>query len=102
MPSPLGHSIGRWDGDTLVIDSIGFAAPPAGVTGVVFGAGKHLIERLSLAEDRLHLRYEFTLMDSNYLVGPVTFSTRWDHRPDLELSRVACDPDVAQRFLEER
>jgi hypothetical protein len=101
-PSLLGHSIGRWDGDMLVIDSIGFAAPPAGVTGVLFGAGKHLEERLSLTEDRLHLRYEFTLMDADYLGGAVSFSTLWDHRPDLEPSHVACDPDVAQRFIEER
>ena len=26
MPSGLGHSIGRWEGDTLVVDTIGFAA----------------------------------------------------------------------------
>jgi hypothetical protein len=100
-PSPLGHSIGRWDGDTLVIDSTGFAAPPAGVTGILFGVRKHLVERLSLTEDRLHLRYEFTLMDPDYLAEPASFRTLWDHRPDLEPSREACDPDVARQFLDE-
>ncbi|HEY7671578.1 MAG TPA: DUF6152 family protein [Gammaproteobacteria bacterium] len=100
-PSPVGDSIGWWEGETLVIDSTGFAGPPDGVQGVLFGVRKHLVERLTLAEDRTHLRYEFTLEDPDYLAEPVSYSTLWDHRPDLEPSGVACDPEIARRFQEE-
>jgi hypothetical protein len=98
----LGHSIGRWEGETLVIDTVGFAPYQAGVAmGVPSGPGKRLVERLSLAEDRTHLAYEFTLEDPDYLVEPVTHAMVWDHRPDVQPSDVACDPEVGRRYLEE-
>jgi hypothetical protein len=101
-PTMQGHSIGWWEGETLVIDTVAFAPHPAGVSiGVPSGPGKHMLERLTLTEDRLHLAYEFTLEDPEYLQGPVSVATEWDHRPDVAPSGVACDPEVARRFLEE-
>lgn len=96
-----GHSIGRWDGDTLVIDTIGFAPNRSGVSvGISSGPRKHLVERLSLTDDRRHLRYDITTEDPDYLTAPVSFSGLWDHRPDLEPSGEECDPEIAKRFLE--
>jgi hypothetical protein len=31
QPSHQGHSIGRWDGETLVIDTIAFTPDPSGL-----------------------------------------------------------------------
>jgi uncharacterized protein DUF6152 len=100
-PSLQGHSIGRWDGETLVIDTIAFEPNPSGVAGnVPSSPGKHTVERLSLTEDRTRLRYEITVEDPVYLTGPATLTQQWDHRPDLEFSQDtgACDPEVAARF----
>jgi hypothetical protein len=100
-PSLQGHSIGRWDGGTLIIDTVGFAPNRSGVSiGVASGPRKHLVERLSLTTDRRQLRYEFTMEDPDYLTAPVSFTVLWDHRPDMEPSRQECDPDIAKRFLE--
>ena len=103
-PSYHGHSVGRWDGDTLVIDTIGFEPNVSGLgVSVPSSAGKHVVERLSLTEDRTRLRYEVTVEDPVYLTGPAMFTEQWDHRPDLEFSppSEACDNEVAERFVEE-
>jgi hypothetical protein len=101
-PSAQGHSIGRLRGNTLEIDTVGFLPDRQGIGfGVPSGLGKHMVERLALTEDRLHIQYDFTLEDPEFLREPVSFSAVWDHRPDLEISRVACDPETARRFLEE-
>ena len=101
QPSVHGHSIGRWEGQTLIIDTIGFEPNLSGVAlNIPSSAGKHTVERLTLTEDRLRLRYEVTIEDPTYLSAPATLTQQWDHRPDLEFSQNtgACDPEVANRY----
>jgi hypothetical protein len=100
-PSVHGHSVGRWEGDTLVIDTTGFEPNPSGLgASVPSSAGKHTVERLTLTADRTRLRYEITVEDPVYLSAPATLTQQWDHRPDLELSPPSevCDPEVARRY----
>jgi hypothetical protein len=100
-PTVQGHSIGRWEGDTLVIDTIAFEPNPSGNgANVPSGPAKHTVERLTLTEDRVRLRYEVTVEDPAYLSGPGTLTQQWDHRPDLEFSQNSepCDKDVAARY----
>ena len=100
-PSLFGHSIGRWDSDTLVIDTVAFTPHRIGIGfGVPSGAGKHLIERLTLTADRLQLRYELTVEDPEYLTTPATHTAIWDHRPDL-VPGAPCDPENSERFRTE-
>ena len=101
QPSVQGHSVGRWDGDTLVIDTIGFEPNPSGISlNVPAGPAKHTVERLTLGADRTRLRYEITVEDPTYLSAPATLTQQWDHRPDLEFSQdtEGCDPNVAARY----
>lgn len=103
-PSRFGDAVGWWEGDTLVIDSVAFEPNPSGLfVNVPSSAGKHTVERLTLTDDHLRLRYETTVEDPVYLEEPATLSMLWDHRPDLELSPPgeACDPSVAHRYLED-
>lgn len=98
-PSLMGHSVGRWEGETLVIDSVGFVPHPMGGLFLPSGPDKHLVERLTLSPDRLHLEYAFTLEDPLSLTAPLSYTATWDHRPDLEFSGEACDPEIARRAL---
>jgi hypothetical protein len=103
QPTLQGHSIGRWDGATLVIDTIAFEPSPSGIAfNTPSSPGKHTVERLTLTADRLRLRYEITIEDPVYLSAPATLAQQWDHRPDLEFSQDtgACDPEVATRYRE--
>ena len=103
QPTLQGHSIGRWDGETLVIDTLAFAPHEEGAGyGVPGGLDKRLIERLTLADDRSRLRYEFTVTDPLSLREPVTYAMEWIHRPDLTPTGQACDRELAERALNER
>jgi len=100
-PSLAGHSIGRWEGQTLIVDTVAFQPHAVGVMiGVPSGPNKHLVERFTLAEDRRHLRYDVTLEDPSALTAPASLSVQWEYRPDLAPSGVACDPEAARKVLQ--
>ena len=96
-----GHSIGWWEGDTLVIDTIGYEPNESGNGGnVPSSASKHTVERLTLGEDKIRIRYQITVEDPVFLTEPGTLMQQWDHRPDLPFSppAEACDEEVAARY----
>ena len=102
-----GHSIGRWDGDVLVVDTTLFAdhllgnyVGNGGEPRVLpSGPGKHLVERYQLSEDRTRLLISSVVEDPDYLAEPLTMSTEWDHASQLRLLRFACDREQAGRYL---
>jgi hypothetical protein len=96
QPSTMGHSIGHWEGDSLVIDTVGIAPHPLG-----WSARARVIERLTLTPDRRHLEYALTVEDPLYLREPGSYTATWDHRPDLEPSSEPCDSESARRAIEE-
>jgi hypothetical protein len=94
-----GHSIGRWDGDVLVVDTTHFADNRSGhARGIRSGARKHLVERFSLDPGGESLTYRFELEDPEYLAAPVTGELQAAYRPDLDFRPVPCDLDTAGRF----
>ena len=96
-----GHSIGRWDGDVLVVDTTRFAANNSGAArGIGSGSQKHVVERFELDPDRTSMTYSFELEDPEFLAEPVAGELQLAYRPDLELVRVRCDVDTAGRFVD--
>jgi hypothetical protein len=73
-PTYLGHSIGRWDGDTLVIDSIGFNERQWVVGSYPSSDQLHLTERISRPNLRT-LSYEMTIDDPAVYTRP--WSGKW-------------------------
>jgi hypothetical protein len=101
-PSLHGHSIGRWEGGTLVVDTVGYAAHPDGYAfDLPSSASKHVVERFALAADRKHIDYEAVVEDAEYLTAPVSHRAQWDYRPEQGPSNLPCDTAVAGRFAEE-
>src|SRR5262245_30259993 len=100
-PSLHGHSIGRWDGGTLIIDTAAFATHRTGnAAGVRSGAQKHLVERLTRSGDGTALTYRFELTDPEFLSAPVTGEVQWAYRPAIAFERNECNPKAARRFTE--
>ena len=95
-----GHSIGHWEGDTLIIDTRLFSQSSMGDYSLPSGPLRHIEERLSLSENGESLNYEFVLEDPEYLLRSVTGGGAWDYRPELEPSAVDCDLEAARRNLE--
>ena len=101
-PTLQGHSIGRWEGEVLVVDTVGFTAHAEGIGfAMPSSERKHLIERFALADDRRHLVYDVTIEDPVYLTEPVRYTGQWEHAPDLAPSGVPCDLEIARRYLRE-
>jgi hypothetical protein len=96
-----GHSIGRWDGNALVVDTTHFDANNSGAArGIRSGLQKHVVERFELDPDRTSMTYSFEIEDPEFLVEPVAGEFQLAYRPDLELVRVRCDVDTAGRFVD--
>ena len=70
-PSMQGHSIGRWEGNTLVVDTIGFRQgaliPPR---GILHSGRMHALERFTLNSDGT-MNWEVTAQDP-FLQEPFT------------------------------
>jgi len=92
-----GHSIGRWEGDVLVVDTTLFADhPDANGSGVPSGARKHLVERYSLSEDSTRLIVNFLLEDPEFLTETFSASKELLYSPHLRLYRYDCDPELSR------
>jgi hypothetical protein len=105
----MGWSNGRWDGDTLVIDSRGFlgatigALDAAGAIQVRFldragnfhTDGLHVVERIRRVGPD-HLSYEATIEDPNVYTRPWTISLPLYRRiePNMELGEFKCEEFV--------
>lgn len=99
-PAIQGHSIGRWEGRSLVIDTAQFAPHSLGnAYGLPSGSRKHLTERLTPNADGTSLTYHFELTDPQFLAAPVSGDVRWVYRPDLKYGAEKCDPDNARRYI---
>src|SRR3954468_13534446 len=61
-PTFLGHSTGKWDGDTLVIDTVGFNEKQWAVGAYPNTSQMHMIERIS-RPDLTTIVYEATIDD---------------------------------------
>ncbi len=68
----LGHSVGRYEGSTLVIESTGFTFSYIGaITGTPQTETLSVVERLTLSEDGQRFRLEIAHED------PATFTSPW-------------------------
>ncbi len=76
----MGDSIGHWEGDTLVVDTVGFNDKTE-INGYQHTDALHIVERFRRAEYNT-LQYEATLEDPNVFVKPWTVSRGFALRPD--------------------
>jgi hypothetical protein len=105
LPSFLGHSIGRWEGDTLVVDTIGTNGRARPINGYVSGAVTsgvdtaprlpaseqlHVTERIRLVGDGQYLEDEITVDDPKTYLRPWTVKRYWQRRSDIDLQEYAC------------
>jgi hypothetical protein len=98
-PSWMGSSVGRWDGDTLVIDAIGFNDKTE-VHGFMHTEALHVVERFRRLENG-SLQYDVTVEDPNVWETPWVIPPRtFPFRPELEfVSEFVCESTVDYQRL---
>jgi hypothetical protein len=95
-----GHSVGRWEGDTLVVETTNFKEHAMGLsTSLPSSTQKKLTERFRLSPDGKNLLYSGVVEDPVYLSKPVEWSGKWEYRPNMPHSNEKCDLEVARKFL---
>jgi hypothetical protein len=100
-PSKLGFSTGRFEGDTLIVETDNFVADPWGShTGIDSSAEKRLVEKFTMSDDGLFLHAEITITDPVYLAKPVTFTHRWEKLADRPVIQAPCTMEAARLYLE--
>jgi hypothetical protein len=89
-PSSYGHSVGRWEGDTLVVDTVGFSENFwIDRTGLPHTDKLHTVERFTRTDFNT-IKYEVLIDDPAVYTKPWTggFNLRWN--PGVELFEYIC------------
>jgi len=72
-PTRAGHSIGRWENDVLIVDTVGFA--PGVLSPPIMNSDKlHVVERFSLDPEKVLLTRSYSAEDPVYFTGQFTGS----------------------------
>ena len=92
-PTWMGEAVGHWDGDTLVVDSIGFNEKTE-VSGYMHSDKLHVIERYKRVP--AGLQYDVTVEDPNVFAAPWIFPQRvLPAHPDEErVDEFVCESNV--------
>jgi hypothetical protein len=89
-PGYYGHSVGRWEGDTLVIDTVGIKESVPGYQNLPHSDRMRITERLRLvAPDVLH--DQITIDDPVVLEKPVVYTLAYRRMRDYKMVEFICD-----------
>jgi len=99
-PGYYGRSVGRWDGDTLVVDTVGIKPTVSGYRGMPHSAQMRVTERIRLlSPDILH--DQITIDDPVVLEKPVTYTVAYKRMPsDYEMVEFVCDNN--REYIDEK
>jgi hypothetical protein len=88
-PSADGHSIGKWENDVLVVDTVGFV-PGTLVGQTPHSAQLHVVERFSVDPATTTLKREVTAED------PLYYTSKFTRSDSMIVSTVPYDPEPCQ------
>ena len=95
FPSWNGHSIGHWEKDELVVDTIGFNDRATLFAGVPRTPKTHIVERFKVSSDGQELTDVMTIEDPEVLTAPWVKTLAYKRMPpDTERLEAVCEPDL--------
>ena len=90
-PSWMGYAVGRWDGDTLVVESFGFNDRTwLDIPGYPHTEGLRMTERIR-RPDFGHLETDVTFLDPDVYARPLTAALKATLIADTELVEFVCN-----------
>jgi Family of unknown function (DUF6152) len=88
--SPVGHSIGRWEGSTLIVTTSRISDPYFDDLGTPQSAASRVVEHFSLSDDESRLDYTATIVDPQNFTSPVTLTGFWEWVPGEQIKPFNC------------
>ena len=95
-PRFAGHSTGRWDGDTLVVETVGVKESTR-FRNTPHSARMRITERFRLINDEM-LENQVTIEDPDYLTKPWTWTWMYKRWPDYRVEEYVCEDN---RYFED-
>jgi hypothetical protein len=96
-PRYMGYSTGRWEGDTLVVDTVGFSNHHwLDATGNPLSEQLRLVERFR-RKDAGHLEIEVTINDPGAYTRPFSYTLKHTLQPDQDLLEYFCSDNEKDR-----
>ena len=94
-----GESIGRWEGDTLVVDTTAFEPEHHTIdVGIPVSDQFHVVERIRLLDSGKSLEILYTMTDPKMWEGEWKSLHYWKRVDDQDISEVECLPDLDQHL----
>jgi hypothetical protein len=94
-PTYMGHSIGKWDGDALVVDTVGFNEKTwLDRDGHPHSDQLHVIERFHRT-DRDNMTVDLTIEDPKALVKPWKTQLNFQLHPEWDIMELVCTDNGA-------
>jgi len=92
VSSYMGHAIGHWEGNTLVVDTVGYNGLGwLDERGTPLSDQLHVVERISKSADGSELQFEVTITDPKYFTKPFMVRRRWAWASGVRLLDYDCN-----------
>jgi hypothetical protein len=102
FPSFLGYSVGRWEGDTLVVETSGFNDKTEfDIIGHPHSEALQIVERYQ-RRDFGHLDVEMTFDDPQMYTRPFTIKVRYDLLADSDIFESFCENEKDRDHLKQK
>lgn len=98
--SKTGHSVGRWEGDELVVDTTHLSAATITNNGLSHSDSVHVIERFKLSADGKTLLSTMWFEDPEVLEGSGARYIQWTRKPGEYVFPYECDPTFGSKYTE--
>jgi hypothetical protein len=89
-PTPLGHSVGRMDGNALVVTTTRSSWGHFDSVGIPLSMAAVMVERFAPSDDGARLDYTLTVTDAANFTAPVELKKQWIWRPEVQLGKYEC------------
>jgi hypothetical protein len=97
VPSFNGESIGRWEGDTLVIDTRNFVDHHHWIhdrLGIPASDALRIVERVKMLPGGNRIEIQYTLTDPKVFKGEWVTTKFWNRVNNRDIQEVECLPDL--------
>jgi hypothetical protein len=95
LPTRMGYAVGRWDGDTLIVETSFLSE--RGMAQLLMSDEAHIVERIhvQVADDgRRVLVDDITLTDPQMYTAPIVMRGVWLESPDSPIMEYICSQNI--------
>jgi hypothetical protein len=101
-PSWMGDAIGKWEGDTLVVDTVGFNDKTwLDNDGLPHSEDLHLVERIRRVNHDI-LTIDTTIEDPKAFTKPWTSHALYELKPTWNIGEVVCEDNITYGDMQQK